>query len=66
MIAIITILATAAVTFVAHLVYGAILAGREYDRSEQAWTRAEEKLIPQRTQRRTAKALVGRPRAIRT
>jgi hypothetical protein len=66
MIAIITILATAAVTFLAHLVYGAILAGREYNRSEEAWKRTEEPSIPKRTARRSFKALLGRPSAIRT
>ena len=46
MTAVITIAATAAATFIAHLVYGAVLAGREYDRSEQAWTNAADRLIP--------------------
>ncbi len=46
MIAIITVAATTAAAFIAHLAYGAILAGREYDRSEQAWTNAGDRLIP--------------------
>ena len=48
MTAILTIAATAAVAFVAHMVYGAILAGREYDQSEQAWANSADRLIPKR------------------
>lgn len=48
MTAILTIAATAFAAFVAHMVYGAILAGREYDQSEQAWNKAADRLIPKR------------------
>ena len=46
-----TVLATAAIGFTAHMVYGFILVGREYDQSEQAWTNAREKVVPVRPQR---------------
>lgn len=52
MTAIVTILATAAIAFAGHLVYGAILAGREYNRSEEAWSNAADKLIPRQPRRR--------------
>jgi hypothetical protein len=45
---IIMIAATAVAAFAAHLVYGAILAGREYNLSEQAWTNAADRLVPKR------------------
>jgi hypothetical protein len=48
MTAILTIAAAALAAFVAHIVYGAILAGREYDLSEQAWTNAADRLVPKR------------------
>lgn len=51
MTAIVTILATAAIAFAGHLVYGAILTGREYDRSERAWADAQDRIIPARPTR---------------
>ena len=48
MTVILTIAATAFAAFVAHMVYGAILAGREYNQSEQAWNKAADRLIPKR------------------
>jgi hypothetical protein len=48
MTAILTIAATAVAAFVAHMVYGAILAGREYDNSEQAWANSADRLLPKR------------------
>jgi hypothetical protein len=48
MTAVLTIAATALAAFVAHMVYGAILAGRDYDRSEQAWANSADRLIPKR------------------
>jgi hypothetical protein len=48
MTVILTIAATALAAFIAHMVYGAILAGREYDLSEQAWNKAADRLVPKR------------------
>jgi hypothetical protein len=48
MTAILTIAAAAFAAFVAHMVYGAILAGRDYNQSEQAWVKASDRLVPKR------------------
>jgi hypothetical protein len=57
---VLAIVATAVIAGIAHLTYGAILAGREYDRSEQAWVNAEDRLIPRHTMRPANRAVAGR------
>jgi len=52
MTAIFVILGTAAFALFAHLAYGAVLAGREYNRSERAWDNAADKLLPKQARRR--------------
>jgi hypothetical protein len=61
MTAIITIAATAVAAFAAHIAYGAILAGREYNRSEQAWRNASDRLFPERTPA-TRQRRLGKPK----